>query len=205
MVKKKKKRKKKPKILTRRKLLAFGVPAVLIPGIMLMSALNFKPADLFKNESYYQNQLVFPKEAKVLVVIDGDTVEIENGLSVRLLGINSPNRGEDGFEEAKSKLESLVKRKKLWLEYDRYQDDKYGRILAWVWVGCESEPELLPAKYMHLSKNKSCEGLIDNPKGCLKGKLVNEEMVKSGWVEVKFYKDRGALKYQGRLVLLTDI
>ena len=172
---------------------------MLIPGIMLMSALNFKPTDLLKSESYYQNQLIFPKEAKVLMVIDGDTLEIENGLSVRLLRINSPNRGEESFEEAKIKLESLVKRKKLWLEYDRYQDDKYGRILAWVWVGCESEPKLLPAKYMYLSKNKSRARLIDNPKGCLKGKLINEEMVKNGWAEVVFYKDRGALKYEERL------
>lgn len=45
---------------------------------------------------------------------------------------------------------------------------------------------------MHLSNNESREGLVENPKGCAKGSLVNEELVKSGNAEVVTYEDRGS-------------
>ncbi len=52
---------------------------------------------------------------------------------------------------------------------------------------------------MHLSGNRSREGLVNNPEGCKKGKLVNEEMLKEDLAEVVKYKGRGPLKYEGRL------
>ncbi len=55
---------------------------------------------------------------------------------------------------------------------------------------------------MHLSNNQSKEGLVENPKGCTKGALVNEELVKSGNGEVVVYEDRGKLKYEDRIRLL---
>ena len=53
---------------------------------------------------------------------------------------------------------------------------------------------------MHLTFNRSREGLTENPEGCKKGKLVQEELVKQGVVWVRGYKDRGELKYEGRLM-----
>jgi endonuclease YncB( thermonuclease family) len=87
----------------------------------------------------------------------------------------------------------------VYLEYDRYQDDKYGRVLAWVWVGCEGTPRFLPPDYMHKSNNASNPGLMNNPPGCAHGMLVNEEMVRGGYARVVVYEDRGELKYQQRL------
>lgn len=87
-----------------------------------------------------------PKEGIVTQVNDGDTIEITavdpigQGLdrvssrSVRYLGIDAPNAGEDKFEEAKIYNERLVLGKKVTLEYDTPQNDKYGRILAWIWL-----------------------------------------------------------------------
>lgn len=114
---------------------------------------------------------------------------------MRTVGVNAP------ANDAKSKdgLTGLIKDKKVWLEYDRYQDDKYGRILAWIWTECETTPEFLPADYMHLSGNQSRPGLIENPQGCKKGKLVQEELVKAGLAKIEVYKDRGELKYEKRL------
>jgi len=116
-----------------------------------------------------------------------------------MLGVDSPGRGKDGYEEAGEFLEKLIKDKRVWLEYDRYQDDKYGRILAWVWVNCESKPKFRDPFYMHLSGNRSREGLVENPDGCKKGDLVNEEMVDGGWAKIVKYAKRGPLKYEGRL------
>jgi hypothetical protein len=89
--------------------------------------------------------------------------------------------------------------KKIWLEYDRYQDDPFVRLLAWVWIDCEGKPEFLPYDYMRLTYNKSREGLKENPKGCQKGKLVNEEMVRERLARFEVFKERGELKYQKRL------
>lgn len=93
----------------------------------------------------------------------------------------------------------------MFLEYDRYQDDKYGRVLAWVWIDCESSPTFLPADYMHKSGNESNEGLINNPEGCKKEKLINEVLVTSHLAEPVVYKDRGELKYKKRLQFMLDL
>ena len=174
-----------------------GVPAVLIPGIIfaaIYGANNLKKL----GPDYYKNSQVFPLSGQVVKIEDGDTVQLKNGTVVRLLGINAPDRGEEKYSEAMTSLGNLVLNKKIWLEYDRYQDDKYGRVMAWLWTDCES-PEFLPADYMKLSKNQSREGLTVNPKGCEKGKLIQEEMVDGGMAEVQVYKDRGELKYEKRL------
>lgn len=187
------------KRLTAKALKQKKVPGVLIAGMLAAMALGWKANDLVKTRDYYQLESVFPKSAVAEGVIDGDNLILENGQSVRLIGINAPERGKENFEAAKEKLTKLVTGKKVYLEYDRYQDDKYGRIQAWIWIDCESNPKFLPADYMYLNKRQSKPGLEENPEGCEEGKLVNEEMVGSGLAEIEIYKDRGELKYEARL------
>lgn len=171
--------KKKGKRWTRSKLLAFGIPAVLIPGLLTVLVLGWNPSKLMKTQNYYANQTLFPKSGVVAEVYDGDTFRLQNNVEVRLLGVNAPNRGAPKWQESQETLDRLIVKKQVYLEYDRYQDDKYGRILAWVWMDCEDTPTFLPPDYMHLTYNSSREGLKENPAGCKKGKLVNEEMVKN--------------------------
>ena len=59
--------------------------------------------------------------------------------------------------------------------------------------------------YMHKSDNESNPGLIDNPTGCKKGKLVNQELVTLHLAEPVVYKDRGELKYEKRLQFMLDL
>lgn len=191
--------KKKQKRWTRGRLLALGVPAVLIPGLFIAMVLGWKPTQLASVKNYHEIKTIFPSSGIVREVSDGDTVILQNGVGVRLIGIDAPNRGEAKWEEAREALETFVGDTRVYLEYDRYQDDKYGRVLAWVWVGCEKEPTFLPADYMHLTYNASREGLRENPKGCKEGKLVNEDLVRRGLASAERYKERGALKYEGRL------
>jgi len=171
----------------------------MIPGILLAITLGWNPAKLITPANYYNNVNVFPVVGRVDVVEDGDTFTLENGATVRLLGVNAPDRGATDFDKAKEFLTEEVGEKTIYLEYDRYQDDKYSRILAWIWVDCETMPMFLPADYMHLSNNQSREGLVENPEGCIQGRLINEELVKSGNGEVVTYKERGRLKYEARL------
>jgi len=115
------------------------------------------------------------------------------------LGVDASEGRTEKGAEAKEVLEKLILKKRIWLEYDRSDDDKFFRALAWVWINCESEPKFLPWNYMKLSGNASKPGLTDNPQGCKKGKLVQEELLKKGTVQLDFFKDRGELKYQLRL------
>lgn len=180
---------------TSEKLRKIGIPAVLIPGILWASV--YGTGNLEKIKNYYQSRIVFPKNGVVRAVEDGDTMELVGGARVRMIGIDAPNRGEEGYKEARSYLQDLVENEKVYLEYDRYQDDKYGRILAWVWIGCESDrPKFKGANYMHLSGKESREQLRESPEGCKKGKLVNREMIKKGWAEVVNYSKRGPVKYK---------
>jgi endonuclease YncB( thermonuclease family) len=189
----------KPSGLNSKNLLKIGVPAVLIPGLLIAGVLGWKGEELQNVKNYYQIKTIFPDSGVVGQVEDGDTFILKSGVRVRLLGIDAPNRGEVGFDEGKKGLNGLIGDKRVYLEYDRYQDDKYGRVLSWIWIGCESTPKFKPPDYMHLTDNTSRPGLLENPEGCKQGKLVNEEMVKAGLAPYEKYKDRGELKYELRI------
>ncbi|HAH20280.1 MAG: hypothetical protein A2Y00_09470 [Omnitrophica WOR_2 bacterium GWF2_43_52] len=86
------------------------------------------------------------KHYNIKHVIDGDTVELENGQSVRYLGIDTPEirkrEGEkwvyapDAYaEEAKEFNRKLVESKTVRLEFDVQKKDKYDRWLAYCFVG----------------------------------------------------------------------
>ena len=72
-----------------------------------------------------------PRTAVVKKIIDGDTVELFNGIVLRYVGITAPEEGEDFAEEATKLNQSLVEGKEIKLEYDNYTSDKFGRVLAY--------------------------------------------------------------------------
>ncbi|PIO08644.1 hypothetical protein COU59_00875 [Candidatus Pacearchaeota archaeon CG10_big_fil_rev_8_21_14_0_10_34_12] len=71
-------------------------------------------------------------------VIDGDTLVLETSEHVRLLGINTPEKGEPYYEEAKEFLESRVLNKSITLKYGKEKYDKYQRLLAYVFLENEN-------------------------------------------------------------------
>ncbi|OGD76815.1 MAG: hypothetical protein A2Y64_06440 [Candidatus Coatesbacteria bacterium RBG_13_66_14] len=64
-------------------------------------------------------------------VVDGDTVVCGGIGKVRLLGIDTPERGEKGFEEAGDRLARLVAGRWVTLYFDEVVFDKYGRVLGY--------------------------------------------------------------------------
>ena len=75
--------------------------------------------------------------ARVVDVVDGDTVRIEvagEQESVRLIGINAPERGECLSGEATDRLRDLVAGQAVELVVDRTDRDQYGRLLRHVEV-----------------------------------------------------------------------
>jgi micrococcal nuclease len=75
------------------------------------------------------------RQAKVIRVLDGDTIEIEDGEQVRYLGINAPESGQPFSTEATRENERLVAGRTVNLEFDIQTQDRYQRLLAYVWVG----------------------------------------------------------------------
>lgn len=67
-------------------------------------------------------------------VIDGDTFVLENEERVRLIGIDTPEKREKCFEEAKNRLKELVLNKDVLLYKDKSHRDKYGRLVRFAYV-----------------------------------------------------------------------
>jgi len=88
-----------------------------------------------KNE---QNKCQALSETIVTKVIDGDTVIVEGGHHVRLLGIDADERGYPCYEEAKSCLEEFVLNKKVKLEKDQTDVDQYKRCLRYIFLDGEN-------------------------------------------------------------------
>ena len=98
-----------------------------------------------------------PDTAKVIRVIDGDTITIEGGYRVRYIGIDTPEiypRLEACGMEALEANRELVEGKEVRLERDVSDKDKYGRLLRYVYMD---------------------------------GVFVNAELVKRGLAEAKAY------------------
>jgi endonuclease YncB( thermonuclease family) len=168
-----------PKKLTTKFLEKKKIPKVLIAGLLMASVLGWTGWNkLNEIKNYYQIKQIFPQKTVIKEVIDGDTVVIGNGLSLRLLGVDAPNRGDENYDAAKSYLAYLVLNKKVDLEYDRYQDDKFGRLLAYLWIPCQKEIE----EFCHQDKA-----------------LVNEIMIKKNFAKKVVYQDRKKLKYDSLL------
>lgn len=71
---------------------------------------------------------------RVARVIDGDTVELTGGDRVRLLALDTPERGERYYESAKELLARMVLGKLVRFEYGNARRDRYGRLLGYVYV-----------------------------------------------------------------------
>ncbi len=115
---------------------------VLIPLALLLTISSFLAGtkyekqikETIENQPVISNNQVleFPNEAKVKRVIDGDTLELEKGQIVRLVGVNAPNNEEPFEEEATDFSKKLIEGKKVKVEYDAYKSDRFSRILAYV-------------------------------------------------------------------------
>jgi micrococcal nuclease len=100
--------------------------------------------------------------ARVVAVLDGDTIVIDGGEKVRYAGLNTPETHhpdklpEYCGQEALEANRRLVAGKTVRLEFEERQRDKYGRLLAYVYVD---------------------------------SLFVNAELIRQGYAQVTTYKD----------------
>lgn len=78
------------------------------------------------------------EEVEVLRIVDGDTILVqgeEGEVKVRLLGINSPEKGERGSVDATKFLEDNLLNESVKLYFEGEREDRYGRTLGYVFLG----------------------------------------------------------------------
>jgi micrococcal nuclease len=76
--------------------------------------------------------------ARVVDIIDGDTIDVEiNGQEyrVRYTGVNTPERDEACYRDATEANATLVEDQTVLLVKDVSDTDRYGRLLRYVYVG----------------------------------------------------------------------
>lgn len=95
------------------------------------NSLDVKPSN---NEAKRQ-------KVKVVKVVDGDTIEIEGGMKIRYIGIDTPETVKPNTpvqcfgKDASNKNKELVDGKEIEIEKDVSETDRYGRLLRYVYVG----------------------------------------------------------------------
>ncbi len=117
------------------RLLFLTTAILLLIAVMLIPA--EKPPDL-------------SNPVKVIRVIDGDTIEIENNITVRMIGIDTPenvhpdnSKNTEYGKIASEYTGELLTGKAVQLEYDMEHSDTYGRTLAYVYLDGEMVNEML--------------------------------------------------------------
>ncbi len=96
----------------------------LLPLLLLVSSCSI----------YFEPEFNLSSEVRIYQVVDGDTFIISSGEYVRLIGIDAPERGEEGYQEAADFLRRF-EGKAVVLESEGADRDSYGRLLRHAYVG----------------------------------------------------------------------
>ncbi len=121
-----------------------------ILGILVLAGGTYGGYTVFKNSDILFNNTV----AKyMLEVVDGDTIKLTTGETIRLSGINAPEKNECFGPEATNELTKILQGKKLRLEKDILGQDNLGRVLAHIVAIVDSPTEDNIWVNKHLLKN----------------------------------------------------
>lgn len=132
----------------------------------------------------------------VVKVYDGDTVQLINGQKVRLIGIDTPetHEGDKLFRDAKRSgqdietikalgrqsaafTRQLLLGKSVALDFDAQHNDKYGRVLAYVWLPRPSVPDSVPPENLVVEARQKKDGSKEDYV------FVNATIIKAGYAQ----------------------
>ena len=102
--------------------------------ILLFTLVGASAVVIPKAEDIQQQIDEAKSEHLVTRVIDGDTVIVDELYTIRLIGIDAPERGKEGYQEAKDYLAEKINNRFVWLELDTSQTDKYDRVLGYIYL-----------------------------------------------------------------------
>lgn len=136
----------------------------------------------------------------VTEIVDGDTLLLDTGLVVRLIGIQAPKLalGRDGHSdwpranEAKAALIALTLKKPVLLRYGGEEIDRHGRTLAQVFV--QGEPQVWVQQAMLGQGQARVYSFPDN-RACLSELMAAETRARAGGLGIwgdSYYRVRRA-------------
>jgi endonuclease YncB( thermonuclease family) len=102
---------------------------LILSTVLIASCTSSNDSDLNKDQS-----------STVSRIIDGDTIEVTDGSGrkekVRLIGIDTPERGKCGYDESGDRLSELILNAEVQLVTGGTDDrDRNGRLLRYVDIG----------------------------------------------------------------------
>jgi len=86
---------------------------------------------------YFEPEFNLSEEVHIYQVIDGDTFILSDGQYIRIIGINTPERKQEGYHEATDFLRQF-EGKTVILEEEGEARDKFGRLLRHAYVDNQS-------------------------------------------------------------------
>lgn len=102
---------------------------ITLISIVVLALIIFFAIKILTNVQYNTSE----DNQKGIRIIDGDTFETSKGETIRLLCVDTPEIGENGYEEASDYLSSLILGKDITIEREGF--DNYNRTLAWIYSG----------------------------------------------------------------------
>jgi len=152
----------------------YVLPFIVIGAFMLFEFLKteYQQQIPFKDTAQDTNALAEVDQrdmvmAKVAKVVDGDTIKLETGETVRYVGIDTPetkhpNKPVQCFGREASQInKELVEGKTILLERDVSETDRYGRLLRYIY--------------------------LPNPEASEEAIFVNEYLVEQGYAHLLTY------------------
>ena len=131
---------------------------ILFVGVLAVStAVNFMDNEVAAAPSQ--------ASGKCYKVVDGDTIWVEGIGKIRFVQVNTPERGEPGYHEAKDYVKEKCLGKTVYLDIDdKKHYDKYNRTLAIVYTeNLDINRELLNenlAEIMYIPPSEFAKGTV---------------------------------------------
>jgi len=108
---------------------------IVIISLIVLAILLFFAVKLLNNNEQIGSS------NQVMNIIDGDTFEL-NGETIRLLCVDTPEKGKKGYQEATDYLSSLILNREVilrdGLSYNSMDKDVYNRSLRFVYIDVNS-------------------------------------------------------------------
>lgn len=108
----------------------------------------------FGNKNIPTSSGILQDSVLVTEVVDGDTIKLETGQAVRLIGIDTPETKDPRRpvgcfgKEASAQTKNLLEDKRVILEKDVSETDKYGRLLRYVYLPLDNDQRLFVNDYL---------------------------------------------------------
>lgn len=106
--------------------------------VYILTGEDFSGAIISSINNQLKEETLINEEKIVTKIIDGDTIIVEGGENVRLLGIDCDERGRECYTEAKKRIDDILINKEVILEKENEDFDQYGRKLRYIFLNEEN-------------------------------------------------------------------